>query len=152
MARELEPDVPLHFTAFHPDYHMREIQSRRRPQRCKRRAIAIRNGLDHVYVGNVHDPARQATLCPTCGARAMGATAMRSRLCARRRRRVRELRDKDGRVFAAAGHWGSRRLPVTSSATRREAKRLSCHLLGGHRGTPSISLTSAGIGLPCRRL
>ena len=31
------------------------------------RAIAIRNGLHHVYVGNVQDPARQATLCPTCG-------------------------------------------------------------------------------------
>ena len=38
----------------------------------KARAIAIRNGLHHVYVGNVHDPARQATLCPTCGARAIG--------------------------------------------------------------------------------
>jgi pyruvate formate lyase activating enzyme len=42
------------------------------PTLQKARAIAIRNGLQHVYVGNVHDPARQATLCPTCGARAIG--------------------------------------------------------------------------------
>jgi pyruvate formate lyase activating enzyme len=68
----LKPDVPLHFTAFHPDYHMLETAPTPPPTLQRARAIAIRNGLEHVYVGNVHDPARQATLCPTCGARAIG--------------------------------------------------------------------------------
>ena len=72
VARELKPDVPLHFTAFHPDYHMLETAPTPPPTLQKARAIAIRNGLHHVYVGNVHDPARQATLCPACGARAIG--------------------------------------------------------------------------------
>ena len=72
VARELKPDVPLHFTAFHPDYRMLETPPTPPVTLQKARAIAIRNGLRHVYVGNVHDPARQATLCPTCGARAIG--------------------------------------------------------------------------------
>ena len=71
VGRELRPDVPLHFTAFHPDYRMLETAPTPAPTLQKARAIAIRNGLHHVYVGNVHDPARQATLCPTCGARAI---------------------------------------------------------------------------------
>jgi pyruvate formate lyase activating enzyme len=71
VARELRADVPLHFTAFHPDYHMRETEPTPPPTLQKARAISIRNGLHHVYVGNVHDPARQATLGPTCGARAI---------------------------------------------------------------------------------
>ena len=72
VARELKTDVPLHFTAFHPDYRMLETAPTPPATLQKARAIAIRNGLSHVYVGNVHDPARQATLCPTCGARAIG--------------------------------------------------------------------------------
>ena len=77
VARELKPDVPLHFTAFHPDYHMLETAPTPPPTLQKARAIAIRNGLHHVYVGNVHDPARQATLCPACGARAIGRDGYR---------------------------------------------------------------------------
>jgi pyruvate formate lyase activating enzyme len=50
---------------------MRETEPTPPPTLQKARAIAIKNGLHHVYVGNVHDPARQATLCSTCGARAI---------------------------------------------------------------------------------
>ena len=72
VGRELRADVPLHFTAFHPDYHMLDTAPTPPATLQKARSIAIKNGLHHVYVGNVHDPARQATLCPTCGARAIG--------------------------------------------------------------------------------
>jgi pyruvate formate lyase activating enzyme len=80
----------------------------------KARAIAIGNGLQHVYVGNVHDPARQATLCATCGARAIGRDGYTIRTyaldvsgaCASCGTRM-------AGVFATKpGAWGSRRLTV----------------------------------------
>ena len=114
VASELNATSPLHFTAFHPDYHMLETR-RRRPRRLqKARSIAIRNGLAHVYVGNVHDPARQATLCPTCGARAIGRDGYTitdyaldaAGACISCGARM-------AGVFAAnPAQWGSRRLPV----------------------------------------
>ena len=113
-ARELRTDVPLHFTAFHPDYHMRETEPTPPATLQKARAIAIRNGLQHVYVGNVHDPARQATLCPTCGARTIGRDGYAiaayaldaSGAC-------RSCGTRMAGVFAVQpGAWGSRRLSV----------------------------------------
>ena len=114
VAKELGTDVPLHFTAFHPDYHMLETPPT--PPRILQtaRSIAIRNGLHHVYVGNVRDPARQATLCATCGARAIerdgytitGYALDASSAC-------RKCGSEMAGVFAdTPGRWGSRRLPV----------------------------------------
>jgi pyruvate formate lyase activating enzyme len=62
------PDVPLHFTAFHPAYKMLEVP--RTPGRTLTgaRAIARAEGLRYVYTGNVHDPQGETTLCPGCGA------------------------------------------------------------------------------------
>ena len=123
VARELRADVPLHFTAFHPDYRMLETEPTPPPTLQKARAIAIRNGLHHVYVGNVHDPARQATLCPTCGARAIARDGYTIKsLRARRLGRVRKLRDQDGgRVRRRSPARGARGgCPSTSNATRRD--------------------------------
>ncbi|BCJ26831.1 AmmeMemoRadiSam system radical SAM enzyme [Actinocatenispora sera] len=66
-AEHLGPDVPLHFTAFHPDFKMRDIP--RTPPATLRRArrIARERGLHHVYTGNVHDADGQTTYCPSCG-------------------------------------------------------------------------------------
>ena len=72
IARELRRDVPLHFTAFHPDYRMLDVAPTPSATLQKARCIGPKNGLRHVYVGNVQDPARQATLCPTCGLRCIG--------------------------------------------------------------------------------
>ena len=116
----LRADVPLHFTAFHPDYHMRETEPTPPATLQKARAIAIRNGLHHVYVGNVHDPARQATLCPTCGARAISRDGYTiTSLRARRLGRVHELRDQDGgRVRGEA-----RRLGLAAAVGRHRTLR-----------------------------
>jgi len=67
IARELGPEVPLHFSAFHPDYKMTDIPAT--PARSLRRAreIARRAGLHYVYTGNVHDPDGGTTACPSCG-------------------------------------------------------------------------------------
>ena len=72
VGEELRPDVPLHFTAFHPDYHMLDTPATPLTTLRRARAIALGNGLRHVYVGNVSDPAREATLCAACGARPIG--------------------------------------------------------------------------------
>jgi len=72
IMEHLGPDVPLHFTAFHPDWKMRNLPAT--PHRALRRArdIAIRNGLHYVYTGNVHDPAGDSTWCHLCGALLIG--------------------------------------------------------------------------------
>jgi pyruvate formate lyase activating enzyme len=63
---ELGPDVPLHFTAFHPDWKMRDRP--RTPARTLSRArrTALDIGLRHVYTGNVYDPEGQSTRCHAC--------------------------------------------------------------------------------------
>jgi pyruvate formate lyase activating enzyme len=67
VARELGPDVPLHFTAFHPDFKMLD-RPPTPPATLKRaRAIARANGLHFVYTGNVHDVEGGTTCCPGCG-------------------------------------------------------------------------------------
>jgi pyruvate formate lyase activating enzyme len=69
VRRELGLEVPLHFTAFHPDHKMRD--KARTPIETVRRArrIAMDAGLHYVYTGNVHDPEGGATYCPGCGER-----------------------------------------------------------------------------------
>jgi len=68
VAGELGPDVPVHFTAFHPDYRMTNIP--RTPLATLRmaRSIAMRAGLRYVYTGNVHDAEGDTTHCPSCRA------------------------------------------------------------------------------------
>ncbi len=65
--KELGPDVPLHFTAFHPDFKM--LETPRTPPATLRRArqIALAQGLHYVYTGNVHDAEGGTTFCPGCG-------------------------------------------------------------------------------------
>ena len=64
----LGPDVPLHFTAFHPDWKMTDKPHTPAATLTRARRIALGNGLRYVYTGNVHDPVGSSTWCPTCGA------------------------------------------------------------------------------------
>jgi pyruvate formate lyase activating enzyme len=63
----LGPDVPLHFTAFHPDWKMLDTPSTPIETLTCAREIAIKNGLHHAYTGNVHDYTGSSTYCPGCG-------------------------------------------------------------------------------------
>jgi pyruvate formate lyase activating enzyme len=67
IARELGPDVPLHFSAFHPDWKMRNLPPTPAATLTRARHIAQRAGLRYVYTGNVHDTEGGATVCPGCG-------------------------------------------------------------------------------------
>src|SRR5260370_21041054 len=62
----LGPDVPLHFTAFHPDFKMLDKPPTPPPTLTLARAIGLRNGLRSVYTGNVHDESRGTQYRPTC--------------------------------------------------------------------------------------
>jgi len=111
---KLGPHVPLHFTAFHPDYRMLDVPATPPGTLKRARAIAREVGLHYVYTGNVHDEAGQSTYCPTCAACLIGRDwyeITRWRLT------------KDGRCSECgteiAGHfephpgdWGQRRVPV----------------------------------------
>jgi pyruvate formate lyase activating enzyme len=66
VARELGPDVPLHFSAFHPDWKMADVPPTPPATLTKARKIALDAGLHYVYTGNVHDVEGGTTYCPAC--------------------------------------------------------------------------------------
>jgi pyruvate formate lyase activating enzyme len=68
IARELGPEVPLHFSAFHPDYKMSDIPPTPARTLTRARDIALKAGLHYVYTGNVHDTDGGTTWCPSCRA------------------------------------------------------------------------------------
>jgi pyruvate formate lyase activating enzyme len=68
IAAELGPQVPLHFTAFHPDYKLDDVPATPGTTLMRARRIAQEEGLKHVYTGNVHDTEGGTTFCPECHA------------------------------------------------------------------------------------
>jgi pyruvate formate lyase activating enzyme len=62
----LGPEVPLHFTAFHPDFRMRDVPHTPADTLTRARVRARAAGLRHVYTGNVSDIAGQSTYCSSC--------------------------------------------------------------------------------------
>src|SRR5688572_32582035 len=60
-------DVPLHFTAFHPDWKMTDTAATPPATLTRARRIAQHAGLRYVYTGNVHDESGGSTYCPSCG-------------------------------------------------------------------------------------
>ena len=114
IGEHLGPDVPLHFTAFHPDWKLRDRPPTPLATLQHARAIALANGVRHVYTGNCPDPRGQSTWCHACGALligrdgyALGAWGLTDAgRCAR-------CDVPCAGVFEARpGTWGSRRLPV----------------------------------------
>ena len=110
---ELGPEVPLHFSAFHPDFKLRDRPPTPPATLRRAREIARRNGLRYVYTGNVHDPEGDATWCPSCGDRMIGRDWYEltswnlvdgeSTACGER---------CPGRFEGTPGAWGRRRQPV----------------------------------------
>jgi pyruvate formate lyase activating enzyme len=109
----LGPDVPLHFSAFHPDYKMLDRPATPPSTLTRARAIARSNGVRYCYTGNVHDPEGGSTFCPSCGAKVIGrdwyvmtSWNLKDGACG-----------KCGAPIAGVfeerpGTWGARRLPV----------------------------------------
>ncbi|HEX9400632.1 MAG TPA: AmmeMemoRadiSam system radical SAM enzyme [Anaeromyxobacter sp.] len=109
VVTRMGPDVPVHFTAFHPDYKMTDRPRTPATTLTRARAIARAAGLRYVYTGNVHDRDGQTTFCPGCGARvierdwfAVRATLLRGSACAACGTRI-AGRFADGPVAPTAG-------------------------------------------------
>ncbi|MFZ4537133.1 AmmeMemoRadiSam system radical SAM enzyme [Propionivibrio sp.] len=66
VAKELGQDVPLHFSAFHPDWKMTDVPPTSPVTLNRARRIALDAGLHYVYTGNVHDVQGGTTFCPAC--------------------------------------------------------------------------------------
>lgn len=62
----LGPDVPIHFSAFHPDYKMRDIPATPHKTLTLARNIAMEAGIHFAYTGNVHDEVGDTTFCSNC--------------------------------------------------------------------------------------
>ena len=72
VVEKLGPDVPMHFTAFHPDWKMMDLPATPMSTLVRAREIAIANGVRYAYTGNVHDKAGESTYCHHCGKRVIG--------------------------------------------------------------------------------
>jgi pyruvate formate lyase activating enzyme len=72
VVKELGPEVPMHFTAFHPDYKMLDVPPTPQASLTRAREIALKNGVHYAYTGNVHDKAGESTYCHSCGQRLIG--------------------------------------------------------------------------------
>ena len=66
IVKELDENIPLHFTAFHPDFKMRDYPPTPPSTLHRARKIALNEGIKFCYVGNIHDPEGQTTYCPNC--------------------------------------------------------------------------------------
>jgi pyruvate formate lyase activating enzyme len=120
IVERLGPDVPTHFTAFHPDYKLLDRPPTPAATLSRARSIAVANGIRHAYTGNVFDAEGQSTYCPGCGERVierdwytLGAYRLtdggRCRACG----------TPIAGVFSGSpGSWGPRRLPVRLAAHR----------------------------------
>jgi pyruvate formate lyase activating enzyme len=114
VLENLGPDVPMHFTAFHPDWKMRDVPPTPASTLSRAREIALKNGIHYAYTGNVHDSKGGSTWCSGCGnllierdwyrlgewnLTASGSCRFCGTACA-------------GRFDPAPGTWGAKRLPV----------------------------------------
>ncbi len=117
IVEHLGVDVPLHFTAFHPDFRMLDVPATPPATLRRARAIAVAHGLRHVYVGNVHDTRGASTVCAGCGEVVverdwydLGRYALTDDgRCARCGTAL------PGRFDGPPGSWGRRRQPVRLS-------------------------------------
>jgi pyruvate formate lyase activating enzyme len=121
IMEQLGPDVPLHFTAFHPDWKMMDKPHTRKQTLIRSRDIALINGLHHVYTGNVHDIKGGSTYCHNCGDILIGrdwyelstwniAVDDHHGTCKNCGTPVAGIFDD------APGHWGAKRLPIHIAA------------------------------------
>jgi pyruvate formate lyase activating enzyme len=117
----LGPDVPLHFSAFHPDFRMTDVAPTPSATLRRARAIALANGVRHVYVGNVHDVEGDSTRCAACGDLLIERDwyELRSYRLTQAGACPRCDAPLPGRFGAAAGTWGARSMPVRITEPER---------------------------------
>jgi len=114
IVKNLGPDVPLHFTAFHPAYNLREVPPTPASTLHKARKIALESGVHYCYTGNIDDPEGETTFCHHCGKKLIGRNGYaltdwnlkENGLCKFCGTMLVGVFDEK------PGNWGSKRLPV----------------------------------------
>ncbi len=123
IVEELGPDVPIHFSAFHPDFKMTDRPATPLQTLLAAHEAARRAGMSYVYTGNVSDREHQCTYCPGCGRTvierdgyrlgAFDVTEGHCRYCGAA---------IAGRFDASPGNWGGGRQPVRIASYAQAAK------------------------------
>lgn len=113
VLENLGDQVPVHFTAFHPDFRLQDRPATSHETLLAAYEIGRQAGLKFVYVGNVHDREHESTYCPGCGQmlierdwHALGAYRLRGNACDHCGTVI------PGRFDSQPGTWGPRRQPV----------------------------------------
>lgn len=141
-------EVPVHFSAFHPDFRM--LDRPRTPPDTLLAAyeIARRVGLRYVYVGNVHDAKHQSTYCGSCGKLlierdwyALGAYHLDHDRCTYCRARI------PGHFEDRPGSWGRKREPIQIQDYREATGRLAASRSDSGATTMSPPQTQSAHGL-----
>jgi pyruvate formate lyase activating enzyme len=118
IVTELGPDVPLHFSAFHPDFKMLDVPATPVATLVRARNIALQAGLHYVYTGNVHNIEGDTTFCPNCQA----PLIVRDWYLIKKYRLTADGHCPDcgaavaGRFASKAEHFGRQRIPLMMSA------------------------------------
>jgi len=92
VREELSPDVPIHFSRFHPDNEMNDVQWTSPESLVAARDVAMGAGLNYVYTGNIVSEGTGDTYCPDCGAVAVSRLGY-----------LVEIEELDGNRCAACG-------------------------------------------------
>ncbi len=113
VVENLGPDVPMHFSAFHPDWKMLDVPPTPPATLARARSIAMANGVRYAYTGNIRSEEGESTSCHRCGARLIGRDGyvltdwnLKKGACV-------SCGEPCAGVFEERpGRWGARRLPV----------------------------------------
>jgi pyruvate formate lyase activating enzyme len=116
IVESLGPDVPVHFSAFHPDWKMRDVSPTPPATLTRARRIAMRNGVRYAYTGNVYDPEGGSTWCHRCGALLVGRDGYELTAWNLKGGACGTCGAPCAGIFEERpGRWGERRLPVRIS-------------------------------------
>lgn len=114
IVENLGPDMPMHFSAFHPDFKMMDYPPTPASTLTMARDIAIKAGVRYAYVGNVHNKDADSTWCHQCGELLierdwyeLGQWNINTEGCCK------SCGTRVAGVFEEnPGHWGAKRLPI----------------------------------------
>ena len=137
-------DVPVHFTAFHPDFRMRDRPNTPQETLIAAREIALKAGIHYAYTGNVDDWSRQSTYCPGCQRAViernwyeLGQYSLNGNACGHCGYEI------NGHFSDRPGTWGRKRQPVDMRMYRRETTSESSEPNRAHATPPKITPAKA---------
>jgi hypothetical protein len=132
--REPRPDVPIHFTAFHPDWKMTDVPPTPPATLSQARRIALKAGIRYAYKGNIHDPEGGSTFCHVCAAELIGRDGYELTAWALEKGRCGSCGEPCSGVFEDRPGVGSQTPPGPAEGLRRVRSLISAD--SPSRGAP----------------